>query len=180
MINESYYWKQPLLRSARWLEKALIAEESSERILARAEREIFVGFYAIRKLLETFKLSTTTKLLKSELSFFSARENANPDYFNRDSLEKHYNLGIATTQTLDIEFICNQVIHSFIFIFELSDTGNIGGFYLSSDKMRKRKLYFIPIATVTRLFRTVGRDYPTDQHFKRNPETGQWEDTYSN
>lgn len=179
MIHESYYWKQPLLRSALWLEKALINDESSERVLARAEREIFIGFYAVRKLLETFTLSTTTKSLTYDLTFFSAQTNATPDYFNRDNLEKHYNFNTEALQTLDIEFVCNQVIHSFIFIFVLSESGHIDGVYLSSDRMRKSKLYFLPITTISQLFRTVGRDYPTEQHLTRNRETGQWTDIFS-
>lgn len=179
MIHESYYWKQPLLRSARWLEKTLVDDESSERILARAEREIFVGFYAVRKLLETFSLSSTTKLLTYDLTFFNAQDNANPDHFNRDNLEKHYNLGKENTEARDIGFICNQVIHSFIFIFALSEAGQIDGIYLSSDKMRKSKLYFVPASTIIQLFRVVGRDYPSEQHLKRDPKTGQWIDACS-
>ncbi|OPA94973.1 hypothetical protein BFW87_13015 [Pseudomonas fluorescens] len=179
MIHESYYWKNPLLRSSRWLEKAIVDEKTSERIFARAEREIFVGFYAVRKLLETFNLSTKTKALKYETPFFSAFNEANPDYFNRDKLQKHYDLNQQKVQTLDIEFICNQVIHSYIFIFSLSAIGSIEGFYLSSDTMRKKKLFFIPITTISDILRTVGNDYPSDQHLTRNLETGQWTDIES-
>ncbi|MDQ0978532.1 hypothetical protein [Pseudomonas synxantha] len=179
VIHESYYWKNPLLRSSRWLEKAIINEHTSERILARAEREIFVGFYAVRKLLETFQLSTKTKALKYEISFFSAFNDANPDYFNRDKLQKHYDWKQQKLQTLDIEFICNQVIHSYIFILVLSDAGTIEGCYLSSDTMRKKKLFFIPTTTISDIFRKVGNDYPTDQHLTRNLKTGQWIDVDS-
>lgn len=179
MIHESYYWKQPLLRSARWLEKAVIDDESSDRILARAEREVFMGFYAIRKLLETFTLSTTTKLITYNLESFSARPGANPDHLNRTDIEKHYDFDSKNSETRNIEFICNQFIHSFVFVFALSEDGHIDGMFLSSDRVRHNLLYFIPITTVTQLFRTVGRDYPSEQHFERDNKTGQWRDVSS-
>lgn len=52
MIRESGYWKQPLLEMADRLEhlkavSALFGEE-----LAQVERDIFIGFYSVRKLLE--------------------------------------------------------------------------------------------------------------------------------
>lgn len=179
MIHESYYWKQPLLKSARWLETVLVDDESSERLLARAEREIFIGFYAVRKLLETFKLSTSTKLLTYDLTFFSAKESANPDYFNRDELEKHYDFDIENSHPRDIGFICNQVIHSYIFIFLLSESGHIAGIYLSSDRMKKSKLYFMPLKTISHLFKEVGNDYPSEINLERDQNTNQWTDINS-
>jgi hypothetical protein len=50
VIQESYYWKAPLLRAANWLERLRIEESTAEHSLVRAERELIVGFYAIRKL----------------------------------------------------------------------------------------------------------------------------------
>ncbi len=179
MIHDSSNWKKPLVRSAKWLEKLLITHEPSERILARAEREIFVGFYAIRKLRETFKLTNTTKLLTYNLIFFNAVNNANHDYFNRHDFEKHYDLNTEKSQPCDIGFICNQVIHSFIFVFSLNHDGNIDGIYLSSDRMKRSKIYFVPLTIVIHIFRKIGHDYPSGLHLERNRETGQWTDIRS-
>lgn len=176
MIYESYYWKHPLLKFAKWLEKAIIDDENSERILARTERETFIGFYAIRKLLETFKLSTSTKKTTYRLTYYNAVDNAKPDYFNCDRIDKHFNLSVEHHENRDIGFICNQIIHSFIFVISVNETGKIEGFYLASDRMKNHKLYFIPITIVIRLFKLVGEDYPSESFLMRDPKTGQWID----
>jgi hypothetical protein len=48
--QESRYWKTPLLRAATWLERVQIQEQTPERTYVRIERELFLGFYVIRKL----------------------------------------------------------------------------------------------------------------------------------
>jgi len=58
MIWESYYWKTPLLRMARRLRALKTAGELSEKQLVQIERDIFIGFYSIRKLFETFGVMT--------------------------------------------------------------------------------------------------------------------------
>lgn len=175
MIYESQYWKQPLVRSARWLEKVIIEEgDSGERNLARAERELFMGFYSVRKLLETFNLSQTTRQLTYDLTFYSALTDARVDYFNRSDIHKHYELERGTSDKRDVGFICNQVIHSFVFVLAITESGAIDGAFLASDTMRHRRLYFIPLRHIVHLFRTVGRDYPSDQRYVRDEKTGQW------
>ncbi|MBV7510072.1 hypothetical protein [Pseudomonas sp. PDM25] len=174
MIYESRYWKQPLVRSAGWLEKVLIKDgELSERDLASAEREMFIGFYAVRKLLETFKLSEATKHLTYDLTFYPVRQDASVDYFNRSDIHEHYEFDKGVADRKDVGFICNQVIHSFVFVLTLAESGAEGAF-LASDTMRHRRLYFIPLEHIVHLFRTVGRDYPAQQNFVRDEKTGQW------
>ncbi|QBK05367.1 hypothetical protein DW355_11985 [Hylemonella gracilis] len=175
MIHESRYWKQPLLRSARWLEKALVDEASGEKILARAEREVFIGFYAVRKLLATFKLSGTTKRLTCQLISYPAKSKALVDYFNRSDIDEHYDLDNEIRETRDVGFLCNQVVHSFVFIFVTGESGSIEGIFVSSDTMRHRRLYYVALESIVQLFRAVGRDYPSQQHYVRNVQSGQWE-----
>jgi hypothetical protein len=80
MIHESYYWKQPLLKAADWHEGLRITEKNSERTLVRVEREIFVGFYGIRKLLDTFAVSDKIKAKIFDLKWFPILKSV--DYLN--------------------------------------------------------------------------------------------------
>lgn len=52
MIWESCYWKEPLLESAKRLRGLKDSVEFSEEDLENLKREIFVGFYSVRKLIE--------------------------------------------------------------------------------------------------------------------------------
>ena len=44
MIWESSYWKEPLLKSATWLRKIRLSENTQERTFVRIEKELFIGF----------------------------------------------------------------------------------------------------------------------------------------
>ena len=175
MIHESRYWKIPLLRGATWLAKLVVDDDNSEVALARAEREIFIGFYTVRKLLPTFKLSHSTKTLKAEVEWYPPTPGEEVDYFHRTEVDELFDLDSATKESRDIGFLCNQVIHSYVFLISLTEDQKIAGFYLASDTMRKKRLYFVTLETVLTLFRTVGRDYPTEGHFYFNDETREWE-----
>lgn len=65
MIWESWHWKQPLLKMADRLAQFKASNELSDEELAQVERDIFIGFYSVRKLLEapakiTVAAGTTT------------------------------------------------------------------------------------------------------------------------
>ena len=158
MIHESLYWKAPLLRSANWLEHLRFDEKTEERALVRFERELFIGFYSIRKLLETFKLSVSTKSLVFHLQWSPCIKMV--DYFNAHRIDELFDLQAIKSEDRDLAFLCNQFIHS----------------YVSSDRTRHEKLYIVELNQVIHAFRTVGRDYPREQHLRRNAKTNQWEE----
>ena len=176
MIHESKYWKQPLLRAATWISKLTIQDnEAGERALVRVEREIFVGFYAIRKLLETFKVSSSTKELKIQLKAFKANPERSADYFNKTNIDELFDLDHPSQEQRDIGFLCNQIVHSYIFLIATQECGAIEGFFVASDSMRFKKLYFVEIEQVVSAFKTVGKDYPSSMKLRRNEATDQWE-----
>jgi hypothetical protein len=81
-----------------------------------------------------------------------------------------------TVQHCGLEFFCNLFIHSFVFVPEQQENGSLADASVSSDRTRKEKLYFVDLAHILKAFRTVGRDYPSSQHMRRNEDTHQWEE----
>ena len=67
MIYESHYWKEPLLASAKWLSKLRLIENTRETTYVKLEKELMLGFYSVRKLIETIKISDSTKKLKFDI-----------------------------------------------------------------------------------------------------------------
>lgn len=175
MIHESRHWKTPLLRSATWLERLRLPEDevAAERNLVRVEKELFFGFYAIRKLFDTFKVSDSTKAMRFELQWSPCM--ASVDYFNASRIEELFDLKTSHQETRDIHFLCNQFIHSYIFVPLEGDEGQLVGCFVSSDRTRNERIYFVELAHVLSAFRTVGRDHPSSIRMQRNPITGQWE-----
>jgi hypothetical protein len=151
-----------------------IKEATAEHSLARFEREIFIGFYAIRKLLETFKVSSQTRRLS--LTLASSPSIGVVDYMNAHRIDELFNLEIADFEQRDLEFVCNQFIHSFVFIPVQHENGSIAGAYIASDKAKREKIYFVELRQILLAFRTVGTDYPAKLLLERNEKTLQWEE----
>ena len=169
MIWESSYWKEPLLDAATWLRRVRFRENTSERTHVRIEKEIFVGFYSIRKLLDTFTVSDSTKKVKYELEWCP---NTKPvDDLNWHRIDELYDLERWGTETRDIRFLCNLFVHSFIFV--VRGVERLEGIYVASDRTKNKKIYFVPLSHVLAIFRLVGRDYPSHATFERDPNTGE-------
>ena len=169
MIWESCYWKDPLLKAATWLRSVKLGETTRDSTHVRIEKEIFLGFYSIRKLLDTYKISDATKVTKLELTWFENKKAVT--YINWHNLDKLYDLSTPHSENRDLRFLCNQFVHSFIFV--VSGNGRIDGVFVASDNVRNRKVYFVSLDQIIQMFRLVGRDYPASGSWKRDPDTGE-------
>jgi hypothetical protein len=67
MIWESCYWKEPLIRLTKKLKQWNKQRNWTEERLVNLEREIFISFYSIRKLMDAYKLSDSTVSMEVNL-----------------------------------------------------------------------------------------------------------------
>lgn len=168
MIWESCYWKEPLLKLAdkivRWQRK----KNWSEQVLVNIEREIFIAFYSIRKLMEAHKLSDSTENTRINVYLYP---NIGRDvtYMNWYKLELLYDFSSRKAQTRDLRFICNQIIHSYVFTVNILETGIFYSLFFCSDRERNNQLYELEIPELLNIFRTVGRDYPASGEYTLDP-----------
>lgn len=173
MIWESSYWKEPLLESASRLQKLNKSNEVNESEFVQIEKDVFIGFYAIRKLMDTAKISDSTKSHDVSLKCLP---NLKPvDYMNWHKIGELYDLSGKNCETKNLRFLCNLIVHSYIFMPELNDEGNLVSFYVTSDKDRNKKLYSVSIEEVITIFKLVGNDYPSNTKMVRNPKKGDWD-----
>ncbi|MGO4998302.1 hypothetical protein [Oceanisphaera sp. W20_SRM_FM3] len=172
MIWESSCWKEPLLESAFRLEKFSTSTEVDEAEFVEVEKDVFIGFYAIRKLMDTAKISDSTKNIDIALGCFP---NLKPvDYMNWHKVDELYDLSSKQRETKTLRALCNFIVHSYVFMPELSDDGRLASFYVTSDKDRNKKLYSILITQIVEIFKLVGNDYPSSTKITRNSKTGDW------
>jgi hypothetical protein len=174
MIWESGPWKESLLKSADFLAKVSLTTRTSETTLVRIEKELMIGFYSIRKLLDTFKISNNTKAMTFDIKWYPNIKSV--DYMNWHKLSDLFDLGKQNTETRDLGFICDRFVHSFVFI-PASEHRKLSGVYISSDRDKKQKCYFIELPQILNAFRTVGNDYPSTLELTRDPSTGQFKGT---
>jgi hypothetical protein len=171
MIQESQHWKAPLKRAARWIDLLVIPSANPDKTLVRLERELLVGFYSIRKLLEAQKCSTQVRDAKLKLQWHPINDGMVPDHINRDRVPNLYDLNATESETRDLKFICDQWIHSYVLVPVFDTDGKLMGTYLASDITSRNKVYFITRATIVNVFRSVANDDQREAHFVRDPNT---------
>ena len=172
MIYESAYWKEPLIKTAKWLVCVRLSERTQERTFVRIEKEVFLSFYSIRKLIEALKVSDNIRDAKTVLAWHPNLNHVH--HMNWEHIDLLYDLNTINKEERDVLFLCNQFIHSFVFsIYE--QEGRIGGFYVTSDFNKNRKLYRVSLDQVVVLFRLIGRNYPSQAYYRYFYDTNEYE-----
>lgn len=174
MIDQSHHWKEPLVRAANWMQRAKFDSADPDRTLVRLEREIFIGFYAIRKLLDTMKVTDKTRAMSFTLKYVPAIGKV--DFLSWHHIEVNYDHDSVHSEERDFLFLCNLFIHSYVYT-PFIDDDRIAGVYVASDRIRSKKLYIIDLTQIILAFRSVGRDNPRKVSILRDPDTGKFEAT---
>ena len=169
MIWESCYWKEPLLKTALWLRRFRMHAGTRESTLVKIEKEVMIGFYAIRKLIESHKLSDSVASSSHPISSFP---NLKPvRHLNWHKIGVLYDLTRETKESRNLRFLCNRFIHSFVFLIDAKSNERLAGIYVASDNDRNQRVFYVSIDTIIGVFRLVGRDYPAHSSYEYNRET---------
>jgi len=159
MISESGYWKNDLLRQAKFLRKKAAQKRWTESTFVRVEQSIMMGFYAIRKLIEARKISDSNIKRKIQIKSYSWSGKL-VTWINLHRVDMLYDFSNPTLVEKDMVFICNQFIHSYIFMTSFNRSDKLAGILFNSDKERNKALYYIKIKQIVNVFELVGNDYP--------------------
>lgn len=159
MIHESCYWKNDLLKLAKRLERRLIQTRWGDKNFFVVEKEIFFGFYAIRKLIESRKVPSSVSYHKHKIREFPYA--GNPDSLLDHVRDSEYDLSSGKEVHLTTVDICNQFIHSHHFVPFLPDGKHLIGFFFCSDRKRTSGIYLMTIFDVVAIYRSVGTEYPS-------------------
>lgn len=167
MIHESSYWKGDLLKLACRLERRLVQTRWGDKNFYTIEKEIFIGFYSIRKLIESSKVSHHIAGKKYKVREFSYC--GNPASIITHLRDSEYDLGKSKGTEISIAALCNQFVHSHHFVPFLPGGRNLAGFFFCSDHKRTSGLYLITLFDVVDIYRSVGSNYPRSMRTKRLP-----------
>lgn len=173
MIWESAPWKEKLLADADLLERWSTKKRISQRRSFLVEQRVFLAAYAIRKLIEAGKLSSSFEGRAMECQTFSAVS----DYItvkNSHRIHELYDLECPIKRVISAMDLINVIIHSFIFSEALGDDDSIDGFFVTSDRKRYDCLWWVDVGQYIRLMREVGHDYPACSHAVFDDEKNEW------
>ena len=130
-----------------------------QRSYEKFEMDFFVAFFSVRKLLESHKLSDDTIEMKMNLKVYPPKSKRGK-LFNWHKLDDHFYMNRDNAVTKDLLFLCNQIVHSYIFVLSFDRADCLEGVFFTSDYQRNKSLYFIHIDKVVEICKKVGADYP--------------------
>ena len=165
MISESSYWKDDLLKLATKLELRLVQKRWSEKIYYTVEKELFFGFYSIRKLIESKKISET--VLKKTYKIHEFPKNEKTQSLIVTDISNEFELNKGKEVNVSVTTLCNQFIHSYHFSPFTPDGKSLIGFFICSDYKRKSGIYLITIFDVVEIYREIGNNYPASYSAER-------------
>jgi hypothetical protein len=160
MIYESGFWKDDLLRSAEDLRRRCKQKRWTEVSIARLEHRVMVGFYAVRKLREARKIADRLRNRQVPLTEFppSGRPIRRA---NRIEIDEIYDLNSQKLVKKPLDFVANQIIHSFIFTPGFNETGLLEQLFFASDDQKDFRVFSVAIEEIANLFEEVGNNYPS-------------------
>jgi hypothetical protein len=159
MIYESVFWKEDLLRQAKVLHARMTQKRWTESSFARFEQTVMLGFYSIRKLIEAKKISESVANKRITVKFHEWKGDP-VTKMNWGDIDKLYHLDSAQSVTKGLIFFCHQFVHSYIFVTSFDENDLLDGIFISSDRERRKALYFVQVRQVIDFFEQVGNDYP--------------------
>jgi hypothetical protein len=172
VIFESWPWRQDLLRDAsilrRWTDKP-----PTERRAFLFEKKIFTSAYAMRKLVESLKLS-------SDYGSYSVKCKTYPSlrpitWRDRWEFYEHYDMERPVEGSIAASALLNLIIHSFLFLeFVDEDTESILGFHITSDRRRNESLWQIGMNEYLSLMEHVAADNPSNFAMRFDKAKGEW------
>ena len=173
MIWESYYWKSDLLKHAAALRKRKEQKRWVDASYGRTEQTVMLGFYSIRKLIEARKLRDDVAHQIVEISAH-APTGKRITRLNSHRIDELYDLDRRRSESCRLEWLCNQIIHSYIFALLTEEHGGLAGVLVTSDRNRSKALYEVTVDQMIVLFDQIGNDYPTDVSMKFDPDLGDY------
>ena len=165
---ESCYYKEDLLKFANDFKRREDKQLWRENSLAKAEKQFFVGALFVRKLLESVKITDACK----KTSYIIHRGKFEPKQkindFLRPKVMDYIESAEWKAEKVAVIQICDKVIHSYVNYPCENKDGGLDGFILTTDKLRNKEIWKVPVSTLVSMFNRFGNDYPTGVEMKRN------------
>lgn len=175
MIWDSVPWKQEIERRASSLRRRKKQKRWGAASVAKLEQDVFYAAFAVRKLIQSFKVSDEVESLTIVAEKYPPTIKT-ADVMNWRQIDKLYDLSKKGTHRFCPEALCNQIIHSFAFIPCRDDqTDALSGFFVVSDHRKDEELYFLDIDEVIKMLEAVANDNIESSIGRRDPESGEME-----
>lgn len=166
---ESCYWKEELERIARTLKRQARPPRWSQRGVCVIERDLMIGFFLLRRLIELHKVSS--RIRDKRLRVFSYGSRGSPvTHLNGHRLPDVYDMDHEIVQTKKPMYISNQFVHACTSFVARDVSRNWSDILLVSDYDKNDCIWRVPIETIRTLFIQAAQDYPSEVEWKYSPD----------
>lgn len=124
-----------------------------------------LGAYIVRRLNESRKVSDDLRARRFDVQRYSLVGKI-PDALSRYSFWESFDLESGEADQLPLAHLCNQIIHSYVWEFSVTDDGLLTGVYVCSDQKRRKLLHQVPLGSLIDLFRRVGSEDIYETHMR--------------
>jgi len=173
-LIESCYWKEELQRIVRSIRPVAKPRRWSDRAHNIIERDLVIGFFLLRRLIELHKVSSTTRDQKINV-FLHRTKGKNVTLLNEHHIMELYNIDSEVPVTKKPLYIANQFIHAYTSLVARDKNRNWSDVFVVSDYDRNDCIWRVPIPVIRKLFRTAAEDYPYYSKFDFNPNKGDYD-----
>jgi hypothetical protein len=171
---ESRYWKEELRRIASLLRRVPTPARWSERAHCALERDIMIGFFMLRRLIELQKVSKLTR--DNDLCVFSYKAiGKKVTRLNGHEVSELYDMANEIPTSKKASYVANQFIHAFTSFVVRDETRNWSDVFVVSDYDRNDCIWRIPVNEIRRIFRVAAEDYPTEGRWAFNEKKGDYD-----
>ncbi len=173
MIWDSVPWKQEIERRTSSLRRRKKQKRWGAASVAKLEQDVFYAAFAVRKLIEAFKVSNEVESLSIVVEEHPPR-NKVVDVMNWHRIDELFDISSKKRRTFCPKELCHQIIHSFVFVPCLDDdTASLSGFFIASDWQKKKNLFFVNIDEIIKMLEAIANDNIERSIGQRDPESGE-------
>jgi hypothetical protein len=156
---ESRYWKEELTRIVKTIRPVQKPFRWSERAHCIVERDLMIGFFIVRRLIELHKVTSKTR--DYSMTVFSCPVQAK--HVHRMNVHDHwetYDLENERRESKKPLYLSNQFIHACTSFVARDESRNWSDVYIVSDYDRNDCIWRIPVAQIRGLFSVALKDHP--------------------
>ena len=169
---ESLYWKEELARIVRSISPVAKPRRWSERAVCTVERDLMIGFFIVRRMIELQKVSSRTA--EMQLDVYVAPVIRSVTKLSQHRLDENYNWNSERAERISVLYACNQCIHAYLSFVDRGRDRNWSDLLVVSDYKRNNMIWRFPFTTIIQLFDTASDDWPHEVYLKFDPKLGDY------
>jgi hypothetical protein len=157
VIDDSVPWRTDIARTAERLRERLTQQRWHQRTFYLVEKDLMIGFYAIRRLIDSHKTSSrlSAKRIPVRVCPLLGKE---PKVFDRWSPWEYFDFESKQRSDINVGSLQNEFIHSFILMLSFSEESKFLGVFVGSDRTKRKQVFEVPIGEIIDLFDYVARE----------------------